>query len=332
MNATNESETTLKEYIDSISDFIGNYVLCAICIIGLIINILIRYLLRSKTLKNIFYKHISLKTFVDTFICLIGIGYLYIDCLGCLAEFKYTKIIYHILHVVCTRLLFVTSSFHEIYLITNRYLTLKNMNNWIVKLKLKYYVPFLVLFPMGLVIPFLIIVSINQSKKNSELYNWTVNVGDNYLYMIYFMILLLIENILPLTILVIMSVLCQIEYKKRIQIKSKIIVQRLAYLKRKERSYTRLTITLTVLFTITRIIDFVSGLTIRAVVVLGIQFGQVTYSMLHCIRQFNFLLYFGLHSFNGIIYIQIDKNLKSLAKTQFSKIKVTFIFLFKFIT
>ena len=114
----------------------------------------------------------------------------------------------------------MTSSFHEIYLITNRYLTLNNTNNWIVNIKLKYYVPFLILFPTILGTPLFFLIQINQSNNELFYSSWS-NLAQNKYFLIYILFMTVIENILPLFGLLIMSILCTLAFKKRILLKSK---------------------------------------------------------------------------------------------------------------
>jgi hypothetical protein len=138
MNNTNHIKGNLSENFFVISNFIAYYFISIVCFIGFLINFFIMYLLKSKALKNIFYNHLIIKVCIDSLICLIGIGYFNNVCAGCNKYFYYEIIIYQWFITISTGLIFMISPLHEIYLITNRYLILKNRNNWIVKLKLKY--------------------------------------------------------------------------------------------------------------------------------------------------------------------------------------------------
>ena len=223
------------------------------------------------------------------------------------------------------------SSLHEIYLITNRLFILKNRNHWVVNIRFIYYIPFLIIIPLAAVIPFSFMFSINKSEKNSELYYWFFSdtIKNSFGFRAYFLVLIFIENILPTIFLLILSILCHKQYTKRIQIKSKITIHAINDLKKLENGYTRITIILTVLFIITRFSDFLIGISIRAIVILNLKIEKMEVSLLNFIRQFTFLLYFGLFSFNGLLYIQIDNNLKALAKKKFVFIKVIFVIHFK---
>lgn len=292
-------------------------------------NLFIMNLLRSKVLKHGFYKHVGVKTFIDTLICLIGIGYFYNVCIGCQLYYRYETIVYEWVIKMSIRVMFMTSSLHEIYLISNRYLILGNKVNWIVKLKLIYYIPILVIIPLAFCSPLYFIFSIKRSDQSSELFYWTWSVTTrNYLFRAYNFLIVIIENIIPLTVLIIMSVLCIREYKKRILIKSKIVIQSMnKNLKKSENSFTRITIILTILFIITRISDFISTLLLRGAYLFFLK-NEILISVINLIRQLTFLLYFGLQSFNGLLYVKIDKNLRNLAKEQLSKIKVIYNFNF----
>lgn len=60
-----------------------------------------------------------------------------------------------------------------------------------------------------------------------------------------------------------------------------------------------------------------SGLSIRAIFVLSIEFEKNTISIINFM-----ILYFGLHSFNALFYLHIDQNLKNFLINKLEKIKV----------
>lgn len=328
MNKTNSSDIMIgmSERIDSISDIITYYCISAVSLIGLSINLFMSNLLRSKTLKYSFYKHIRFKSVIDSLICLLGIGCFNYICLGCLVFSSYEKIFYQVIMTFAVRIMFMVSSFHEIYLIANRYLILKSRNNFIVRLRLIYYVPTLVLVPLGSFAPSFLLIQIQPVNEQSNLFTYSYDF-ERYKYFRYYILLRsVIENLLPIVALTVLSILCTSEYKKRIEIKSRITISTIYNLKKLENSYTRITIILTVLFILTRLSDFVIETGYR-VTFTRIQ-NELILSIVRLIRQSAYILYFSLHSFNGLLYVQIDQNLKTLAKGQFSKIKVIYFFCF----
>ena len=334
MDNITSSDDRIVAYIDLISNYIGYYGISTVSLIGILINIFIKNLLRNKSLNNTFYKHISIKIMIDLMICIVGIGYLNTVCLICSQYLSYEIMLYYWVVIISTRYIFFMSTIHEIYLITNRFLILKNRNNWIVKIMLKYYVSFLILVPLCFYLPTFFVITIKRSKENSDYFNRDLKESSNNIFFrVYFLLLIFFETILPLISLLTMTVLCHNEYKKRIQIKSRIIVQAkiIAKLKKLENSYTRITIILTCLFMATRCSDCIVSLLIRAIQVLNLKLEKNTFSFLNFLRQFTYLLYFGLHALSGLMYIQIDSNLRILVKRKFSKIKVMLMIILKFL-
>ena len=319
-NITNNDHTS--KTIDLISNIIGSFGIGIICSIGFLINAFILYLLWNKNLKFSFYQHVKVITVIGILICLLGIGYMNNICIGCQIYFRYEIICYRLIYRVSIRIILMISSLQEIYLITNRYFALTNRNNWFVSLRMRFHIPFLVIFPILLGSPYLLMVKIVPSKEYNGLYYWAwTDIAKTNYFIVYFLLVLLFENILPLIILLTMSILSHYEYKKRIGIKSKITIQSINNLKKLENSYTRITIILTVIIIISRIFDFVIGLSIRGIKIFNLKLNENTVSTINLIRQIVFLLYFGLHSINGILYVQADKNLRILAKEQLSKMK-----------
>ena len=217
------------------------------------------------------------------------------------------------------------SSFHEIYLIANRYLILKNRNHWIVNIRLKYYIPFLVILPLFLLAPIFPAISVKESKENTQLFYWAWTIyAQNAYFKFYLGFLAFAETILPLITLIIMNILCNIQYKKRIKFKLKVKSQTIKDLKKLENAYTRITIILTTLFIVTRTLDFFSSLLTRGMLIFDIRFASFIISTIILIRRFSFVLFYGLNSLDVILYIKNDRNIKILIKRKFEKIKVSF--------
>lgn len=197
--------------------------------------------------------------------------------------------------------------------------------SWIINIKLRFYASFLVIIPTILLCPTALMISIHPKEVNSELFYWKLSeISQTDYVKVYFLILVLIENILPLIILVTLTMFCQSEYKNRMRIKSKMISQSLINFEKLQNAYTRIAIILTVLFIITRLSDFAVKMLIRSIFLLDLKLDRTTLSVIYMIRQLKFLVYFGLHSFNQLLCVQIDQNLKILANDFFSKIKVIF--------
>ena len=71
---------------------------------------------------------------------------------------------------------------------------------------------------------------------------------------------------------------------------------------------------------ITRLSEILNGL--FTVYSLNSNFDIIKISVFNLTKQFSYLFVFGLSSFDGLLYLQIDKNLRKLAKEKIEKIKV----------
>ena len=327
MNNTNSTDTSESiELILWFSRFFGNYGVISISFIGILVNSFMLYLLSSKILTNPFYKYIKLKAFIDTIVCLLGVFHHNNVCVKCRHyTYSHIYIVLRIGHVIANRFILLASSLHEIYLITNRYMILKNRNNWIINIKVRYYFPTVILVCIMLVIPYFFIFEIKYEEIYQNYYwVWT----DSFMNSKYFKGLIFLlgftENVVPLICLVTLIILCQIQYKKRIQIKSKITIQSIKNLKKLENSYIRITLIQTVMYIISKLSDFLSSSLLRVVFFLDIEFSELTLSLIDFSRQFAFFLLNGLHSFDQLLYIQIDQNLRRVARDLFTKIKVIY--------
>ena len=108
MDSTNTSDSSISKHIVLISSFIGYYGVCSISFMGILMNQFINYLLQSKSLENIFYKYISVKAVIDTFVCLIGVFHLNNVCISCgNYAYSYVIIFLRFSHLLAARFMFM---------------------------------------------------------------------------------------------------------------------------------------------------------------------------------------------------------------------------------
>ena len=124
----------------------------------------------------------------------------------CKNYFKYEMLIYQWILLIFTRIMLMTSSLHEVYLITNRYFILKKRDHCIINIKLKFYLPILVILTTFVFVPIAFVVDFNKWKMNGELYHWTwSNIAQTVYFSAYFLSLIFFENLMPLTFLAIIK-------------------------------------------------------------------------------------------------------------------------------
>ena len=110
------------------------------------------------------------------------------------------------------------------------------------------------------------------------------------------------------------------------------ISQLLANYHKSERKLTRVTLIVAAVIIITRLAYLVEKITayIYQIAFRFNLFGEVIkwHSFLDCIRQICLLIFFLLHSFNGIIYVRMDKNTYRLVKNYFKRFKVNILYIY----
>ena len=178
-NGTNDKT---KSLLNTLSEVTGTYLVTIVNSIGLLINLLMLKILVNKKLKHSFYNYLWIKAFIDVLVCFIGIGYLKTVCIACLNTTRntYGFIFYHwFIIMINTRVLFMTSAFHEIFLIYNRVIIIANKKNISAHVNLKYYVPMIVIIPILMFFPAYFSFTIAQHASDKTLYFTTLsNFGE----------------------------------------------------------------------------------------------------------------------------------------------------------
>ncbi len=107
----------------------------------------------------------------------------------------------------------MSTTFHDIYLIVQRYLVIIDQKSFLTNIKLKYYIPFIFLTPILILSPFLLAIEIIPKEK-TDLYTWrTSDFGKSLLFQTYFLIISIPEIFLSTIILIIMNIITIKAYK-----------------------------------------------------------------------------------------------------------------------
>ena len=182
---TTEASTPLFSSIllDKLTDIIGLYLITAISVIGVFLNMFFYGLLQKPELNTNYYKHLRIKSLIDLIACFIGTGYLKSIYLNCddtrFSSFSWNVYKWFVV-VSITRMIMMTSSFHEIFLVFNRYRILTSETSRSVDVNLTVYTVFIFLIPAILYIPYFFTIEL-QSQIPGVYYPVSTNFGKNIL-------------------------------------------------------------------------------------------------------------------------------------------------------
>lgn len=322
MNST-QSNSTLSENIDLILDFISYYIISFICFVGILLNLSVSWIVISNLSKCIFYKHLIVKLLISASTCLVGIGYLTTVCEGCRITSSFTYVVYRWFILINMRVMFSMSSFHEIFLVLNRYMHMKNKNHWLANIKLKYYVPTLVVISFLLIAPFYFTFEIVRVDGEDLYYSKTTKFGQGTFIKLYTVFLILLRICVMLPTLMIITILCQTKYKKILRTKANVMKPSARKLLKLEQKYTRITIIMTVLTLIVKLLDTSSVVANNVIKYLDLELPALIVSLISLYRQSTFLIYFSFYALIELIFIQTDRNLKKSIKDIFTNMKVS---------
>ena len=315
-NISNQCPFLLILYeFDNISNIIGYYVITAISLIGLILNVLNIKLLMHKSLKHEFYRYLMCKSILDSIVCLFGVGYLNNNCLQCFPSYISTYgVLFYRLYVIKIplRMILVASVLSEVFLTLNRLKSFSNEKNTF-NIALKYYLLVLITLPsiIGGIAYFS--VEIKQLNQTHEFYWETTEFGTSDFYRLLSVTLLVVESVIPIGILVLFNCMVLIKFKSRIKLKLNLNIQSPEFLRKTEIRFTKLILILTSLYAIVHFLDTLCAI-LNRYYNHNLTVYDYSQSIRNFFRQITYFFLFLLYAFNIFIYIAVDPNLYKLVK------------------
>ena len=168
--------------------------------------------------------------------------------------------------------------------------------------------------PIILIIPAYFAVKVMKSldADNATAY-WTLtDFGKTPFFKLYAVLLLLLENVLPLILLIVMNLINHFKFKSIMKRKVQVISDADVRADKANNRFTKLIITLTFICIVTRSFDTLFAVYNRVRLFFGIVLSDELEALLNLLRACSFFLLFGGHACDGILYFFFDKNLKSL--------------------
>lgn len=323
LNGTNE--TFIDSYaLDSVAYILGYYVITIVSAIGIVVNIFTLKVLNSPTLKHSIYNYFWCRSFCDLLVCLVGVTYLYNSCVNCeeLHYLKYSVQFYRYYFLFLPmRILFLASSFAEIFLLLNRCFILFNIENALTHmtkltlLSVSSSFSFLILLP-----PFF---SLDIKETNIEnLYKIDLNsFGRTDFYKVYAISVFVLESFIPLLIVCTLSFVSLRKFRKLSKKKSHLLNNSNNSSnnnqEKKNLHFTRIILIITVIFVFTRVFDLLSFTVMKIYFIYNLQPLKLVSSLINFFLQLNYFFMFLSHSLNGILFGIYDKNLLNIGKSYF---------------
>lgn len=126
--------------------------------------------------------------------------------------------------------------------------------------------------------------------------------------------LLFLNSVLPVIILTIFSLVSIQRFKKFMRIKRQITRESRDNLDKKENSFFRMTLIVTVLFALTRTTDMISNILQKYFFYKNGDISDETKAVIDLVKQITMLMMISCHTFNACIYVGMDSNLISLLR------------------
>ena len=300
--------------LNQVSDFIGLYVITVVCAIGIITNFCFLMLLFSKSLKHKFYNSLRIKAVFDFLLCVVGIGYLNNNCNICTeSKFNTYPALFYSWFIIQIplRIAFLGSNISEIYMISNRCISLFNPKSKILAFNKWYVILVISVFTISLGVPGYFAIELKETNID-DMYTWNFSqFGQTNFFKVLFLSLLVIENILPIILLILLNLICVIKFRRVVSKSISIRNNFNSKGHKLERRFSKTTIILSILFTFLKLIECFSSLSNR-VILNGNGLYILNLYVNNFFRQFTFLLNFIFAVSNSFFYIYMDSNLRKL--------------------
>ena len=146
--------------------------------------------------------------------------------------------------------------------------------------------------------------------EKDNLWTWKLtDFGESKYGKMYNILLLIFEFAIPVTILIILSILSKIQYDKIIRRKM-LMKNETEETKKGTIVFTKMILILAVFFVITRTFYIIGSITGRLSKYSIIQIEEKSVCVYNFALQVAFLQFFTVHAFSGIVYLRMDKNMR----------------------
>jgi len=178
------------------------------------------------------------------------------------------------------------------------------------------------MLPTVVAIPIYFSIRIYQTDKLG-IFMWELNeFGSSIYFKVYFMLVLIMETLVPLTILTVLNCIATKKYSSidppNVGLTTDIVVQR----RQAENRCTRMILIMTSVGIVTHSIDLFSAVGIRIESLGMFKISQEMSVLITFFRQVTFLIIFAAHSFDGVFIFGMDSNLRRISLKILGSIQV----------
>jgi hypothetical protein len=207
----------LRSFINLYINTIGYlYIIPAINVAGVFLNIVCIILLCSKSLKGDIYKYLLLKTVCELLIVILGAMLPYGNCVNCLSFQTLGAQIYRAYGVnILNSILFAVSMLTELGISYDRLVIFKKYASCLPKIPVKYAFVGIFSISIGIFVPFIFSNSIVEIEQQTN--RWRVMMtafGRSIVFNIYSIIISLFASILLMILFCFINLQLLIQYKR----------------------------------------------------------------------------------------------------------------------
>ncbi len=311
---SNDELGPLYQSLDQIKFILENYVNRTISGVGIVLNSFFLFVLINKALnKKKVYNCLWTCTFCNLIVCVYGVAYLQQP------EQLYPVPLYELIYRMCTsitiRVAFLASLLSKILLVLERYYRLFGIKNLCSRGLPKKFILF-VCYSIGIcfVFPVFFSFEVRESNATGLFYFKTSKFGSTLYFRVYSLLVYLAEVVGPVLALLIVNLKSLNKFRQVINASSP---DQQSVTTRARNRFTRYVLVLGILGLVAHTGDMLSGISIRLRYTNLLEFTTQQILVSKLSKQTAMTLMFTLHSFDALIYLKMDCELKRLVKKMF---------------
>jgi len=277
--------------------------------IGILVNFCFVIILSNRTLRHKIYDFLWCRQFTSLFTCL-SVAVSYGFCFGC--DYDSEWLAYYTWYCGLTvRACSLASFISDILLIFNRYFEVCRKTSFLGRLskKLNLFICFSIPFVFSL--PSYFAVNIEKNQLNGK-FKMTLNFfGASIYYKVYLFLSFLIDTVIPLLILILVNSVSVFKFKRAMERHADLTGNQIES-RKAERRFTRMVFLLSAIESVTRIIDMVTSVFNRILIISPSTFDEGTLELIIFAKTISVIIINIALAFDGLVFLRMDKNIWAL--------------------
>jgi hypothetical protein len=277
--------------------------------IGILVNLFFVIIISHRTLRHKIYDFLWCRQFTNLLTCL-SVAASYGFCFGC--EYDSEWLPYYTWYIVIAiRGLLLASFISDILLMSNRYFEVCQKATFLRRLSKKLNLFSCLSFSFIICVPAIFAVYVVKVPLNGK-FKLTLNIfGSSIYYKLYLFLTFLIDTVIALLTLLSINIVTVYKFKN-VMDRHADLTGNQTEARKAERRFTRMVFLLSAITSVTRIIDMVTSIFNRLLVIAPSAFDQGDVELILFAKSITVIFINIALAFDALVYLRMDKNIWGL--------------------